>query len=340
MPALAVADALRDRGAEVEFVGGERAEAELVPGAGYPFHKLAVAGLDRRNPLRAARALGLAVAATGKARALLRRVDADVVLGGGGYVAAPVGLAAASLRVPLALAEADSHFGVANRLLAPFARRVFLAFELPDRDREKYVVTGRPIPAATGKVARPRARAHFAIGVSEPCLLVFGGSLGARSLNFAAVEAFAESAPCAILHTCGHRDYAELRAVLADRGDPAHYHLHAYAQPFSEVLATADLVAARAGGSVFELAAAGLPAILVPYPHATGDHQAKNARWMAEAGAAVVIPDAQLDAERLAREVAVLLADRDRLEAMSQASRALARPDAAERIADETLALL
>ena len=340
MPALAVADALRARGAEVEFVGGERAEAELVPAAGYPFHRLALAGLDRRNPLRAARAMGLAAGATARARGLLASLRPHAVLGGGGYVAAPVGLAAASLRIPLALSEADSHLGLANRALAPLARRIFLAFPLPGRETDKYLVTGRPIPAATGEVDPRRARRRFEIGAAEPCLLVFGGSLGARSLNHAAIDAFGESAPCAVLHTCGHRDYHELRARLAELGDPAHYHLHAYAQPFSEVLATADLVAARAGGSVFELAAARLPAILVPYPDATGDHQTKNARWMAEAGAAVVVPDAELGGERLAREVSVLLSDRGRLEAMSQASGALARPDAAERIADETLALL
>src|SRR6476661_2089188 len=123
VPALAVADALRAEGAEVEFVGGERAEAELVPAAGYPFHMLAVRGIDRRNPLRVLRAMGLAVTATLRARRLLRAIGADVVIGGGGYVAGPVGLAARSLRRPLVLTEADSHLGIANRLLARTAKR-------------------------------------------------------------------------------------------------------------------------------------------------------------------------------------------------------------------------
>src|SRR5215218_5010796 len=114
VPALAIADALRDRGAHVEFLGGERAEAELVPAAGYPLHELRVAGLDRRNPLRAARAAALAARAVGAARRILRHeVRADAVLGGGGYVAGPAGLAALSLRLPLALTEADSHLGIA-----------------------------------------------------------------------------------------------------------------------------------------------------------------------------------------------------------------------------------
>ena len=128
MPALAVADALQARGARVEFIGGERAEAELVPAAGYPLHALRVSGIDRQNPLLAARAVLLAMRASGRARRLLRRIGADAVLGGGGYVAGPVGLAAGTMRLPLALTEADSHLGLTNRLLAPFARRVFLAF--------------------------------------------------------------------------------------------------------------------------------------------------------------------------------------------------------------------
>jgi UDP-N-acetylglucosamine--N-acetylmuramyl-(pentapeptide) pyrophosphoryl-undecaprenol N-acetylglucosamine transferase len=335
VPALAIAAALRDRGAEVEFAGGERAEADLVPDAGFKFHPLAVAGLDRRNPLKAARAVGLAARAVGKARKLVSGGRFDVVMGGGGYVAAPVGLAAVSRRVPLVLTEADSHLGIANRLLAPFARRVFLAFPLDGRDGERYEVTGRPIPPGTGDADRAAARRRFGIPGDAPCLLVFGGSLGARRLNGAAVEAFGARAPGGlhVLHACGRRDHDELRARLDELGAPSHYRLEAYIEPFAEAYAAADLACARSGGSVFELAAAGLPAILVPYPHATADHQTGNARWMADGGAAVVVPDAEFDAARLAAEVGALLEDPGRLERMSAAARALSRPDAAERIA-------
>jgi UDP-N-acetylglucosamine--N-acetylmuramyl-(pentapeptide) pyrophosphoryl-undecaprenol N-acetylglucosamine transferase len=339
VPALAVADALEARRAQVAFIGGERAEAELVPEAGYTFHPLRVAGIDRRNPLRAARALALAARATAHARSLLRSIGADVVLGGGGYVAGPVGLAAATLRLPLALTEADSHLGVANRLLAPLARRVFLAFPLSGRTGGKYVVTGRPVPRGTADADRRAARERFGIAADDPCLLVFGGSLGARRLNEAAVDAFGAAAPCAVLHASGRRDHDYLRRRLDALGSPPHYHLHAYVKPFADALAAADLVAARAGGSVFELAAAGLPAVLVPYPDATADHQTANARYMQRAGAAVVVPDDELDGPRLGREVASLLGAPERLAAMRAAARAAARPDAAERIADELLAL-
>jgi UDP-N-acetylglucosamine--N-acetylmuramyl-(pentapeptide) pyrophosphoryl-undecaprenol N-acetylglucosamine transferase len=339
VPALAVADALREQGARVEFIGGERAEAELVPAAGYPIHRLRVAGIDRRNPLRAGRALLLAVRASGRARRLLRRIGADAVLGGGGYVSGPVGLAARTLGLPLVLTEADSHLGVSNRLLAPLASRVCLAFPLPGRTGEKWLVTGRPVPPGTEGGDREASRARLGVPADGPCLLVFGGSLGARRLNEAAVEAFGATAPCTVLHAAGRRDHDALRARLDELGSPRHYRLFPYIEPFADALAAADLAVARAGGGVFELAAAGLPSILVPYPGATASHQEKNARYMANGGAAVVMRDAELDGPRLAREVAGLLGSPERLREMSKAARALARPDAADRIAEETLAL-
>ena len=328
MPALAVADTLRADGVEVEFAGGERAEAQLVPAAGYPFHRVPAVGLDRRNPLKALRALLKALRGLGTALALVRRSRPDVVMGGGGYVAGPVGLAAVLLRVPLVLTEADSHLGIANRVLAPFARRVCLAFPVDGRTGSKYRVTGRPVPPPV--TDRAAARAEFGIGPEETCVLVFGGSLGARTINQAAIEAF-RGATFRVLHVCGERDEPALRP----RVPGPYYVLRAYVQPFGNALAAADLAVARAGGSVFELASHGLPAILVPYPHATADHQTGNARWMADAGAAVIVADADLTAARLASEVGTLLGDRARLAAMARASANLARPDAAREIADE-----
>ncbi len=344
VPALAVADALRAQGAEVTFIGGARAEAQLVPAAGYPLYTISVSGLSRSNPLVALRALGRAARALLRARALLGRLRPDAVMGGGGYVSGPVGLAAVTRRIPLVLTEADSHIGLANRALAPFARRVCLAFppSQPGRGGDlaghggeahgRYRVTGRPIPPP--QTDRAAARARLAIAESETCVLVFGGSLGARSINLAAIEAFA-GATFHVLHVCGRRDYPELRG----RSRPSGYDLREYLdlEDFADALAAADLVVARAGGSLFELAAHGRPAILVPYPHAAADHQTTNARWMARAGAAVTIPDAELNAARLARETATLLADPQRLRAMAAASARLGRPDAAREVARELL---
>jgi UDP-N-acetylglucosamine--N-acetylmuramyl-(pentapeptide) pyrophosphoryl-undecaprenol N-acetylglucosamine transferase len=276
----------------------------------------------------------------GTARRILgREIRADAVLGGGGYVAGPAGLAALSLGLPLALTEADSHLGITNRLLAPRARQVYLAFAIDGRDGERYEVVGRPVPPGTGTADRAAARDRFGVPDGERCLLVFGGSLGAKRINEASVEAFGPQSPCFVLHASGRRDHPELAKRLHDLGDPPHYRLEPYVTPFAEALAAADLAVARSGGSVFELAAAGLPAILVPYPHATADHQTGNARWMADAGAAVVVPDADLDAARLRREVEALLGEPGRLDRMAVAARELARPDAARRIAAGVLGL-
>jgi UDP-N-acetylglucosamine--N-acetylmuramyl-(pentapeptide) pyrophosphoryl-undecaprenol N-acetylglucosamine transferase len=333
VPALAVADALRASGAEVHFVGGERAERTLVPEAGYPLETIDVAGLDRKDPVKAARAAVKAVGAVVRSIRILRRLRPDAVLGGGGYVAGPVGLAAVLLRIPLVLTEADSHLGLTNRLLAPLAKRVCLAFPLKGREGGRYLVTGRPIPAATGD--RAAARQAFGIGPEETVVLVFGGSLGARTINLAAAEGLRE-APFRVLHASGTRDYEELRALVD--GAP-NYDLRSYISPFGPALAASDLVVARAGGSIFEVAAHGRPALLVPYPHATADHQTANARWMADGGAAIVVADDELTGERLAHEVAALLHDRSRLAAMANASAALARPQAAQDVADQVRAV-
>jgi UDP-N-acetylglucosamine--N-acetylmuramyl-(pentapeptide) pyrophosphoryl-undecaprenol N-acetylglucosamine transferase len=327
VPAIAVADALRAEGADVVFAGGQRAEAELVPAAGYPLETLKVEGLSRSNPLKAARAAVRAVAAVGTARRIV--AGADAVLGGGGYVAGPIGVAAVLGRIPLVLTEADSHLGLTNRLLAGRARRVCLAFPLPGREGGRYLVTGRPVPPTI--TDRAGARAELAIGPDETCVLVFGGSLGARTINTAAPAAFADT-PYRVLHVPGTRDFADITAP------GPHYVLREYLRPFGTALVAADLAVARAGGSIFELAQYGLPAVLVPYPHASADHQTANARWMERAGAAVVVPDAELTPERLRGEVDALVGDPERLAAMAAASKRLARPDAAEAIAHEVLA--
>jgi UDP-N-acetylglucosamine--N-acetylmuramyl-(pentapeptide) pyrophosphoryl-undecaprenol N-acetylglucosamine transferase len=328
VPAIAIADALRAEGADVVFAGGERAEAELVPAAGYPFEPIRVEGISRSNPLKAARAVVRATGAVRDAGKILERHRADAVLGGGGYVAGPVGLAAVRRGIPLVLTEADSHLGLANRLLASRAQRVCLAFPLEGRTGERYLVTGRPVPPTVGD--RPRAREQLGIGPDETVVLVFGGSLGARSINQAAIDAFA-GAPYTVLHVAGRRDYADLQPP------PGRYILLDYVTPFGEALAAADLAVARAGGSIFELAQYGLPSVLIPYPHAAGDHQTGNARWMEQAGAAVVIRDEDLTPERLRGAVDDIALDRDLREGMAARAVALARPDAAQVIAAEVL---
>jgi UDP-N-acetylglucosamine--N-acetylmuramyl-(pentapeptide) pyrophosphoryl-undecaprenol N-acetylglucosamine transferase len=332
LPAIAVAEALAARGAAVSFAGTpDHIEARLVPAAGFELDTFRVEGFPRRPGLALARALGRAAVAPPACIRILRRRRPDVVLGGGGYVAGPMVLAAGLLRIPSALMEADAHFGLANRLVTPFARRVFLSFPIAGLEGDKYRVVGRPIPARSRASESEAARRKFGLPEDGPCVLVFGGSQGARRLNEAAIAAFAEEGPC-VLHLSGERDYD----AIAPRIERADYKLLPFTDDFGAALAASDLVVARAGGSVWEVAAAEKPALLVPYPHATADHQTKNAHFFEQAGGALVVPEDELD---LRRQVEELLLDGARLERMRRGMRAAARPDAAEVIADELIEL-
>jgi len=331
-PALAVAEALRRRDGLVTFAGSpDRVEARLVPELGYEFDAFAVSGLPRRPGPGLVRAAGQALAAPLACLRILRRRRPDAVLGAGGFVAGPMVLAARLSRIPCALTEADAHLGLANRLAAPLAERVFLALPL-GLHGEKYRAVGRPIPAASQPVERSEARGRLGLAVDGDVVLVFGGSLGARLLNEVALEAWAEDGP-AVIHLCGERDYPELRGRVS-RPD---YLLRPFIDEIGVAYGAADVALARAGGSVWELAAAGLPAVLVPGAFATGQHQEKNARWFADAGGAVVVPEAET--ARAPRVVEELLDDADRVAAMAAAMRAVAKPDAAEVIADELVSL-
>jgi len=333
LPALAVAEALNARGARVTFAGSPgRAEARLVPEAGYELDTFRVSGLPRRPGLAQARAALHDLAAPAACDRILARRQPDVVLGGGSYVGGPMVLAAARRRIPTALMEADAHLGLANRLAAPFARRVFLAFPIPGRDGDKYRVTGRPIPARSLPLPREEARRRLELPGEGPLLLVSGGSLGAKALNDLAVESFGAAGP-AVLHLCGEAELDRLRARVT-RPD---YRLVGFLDDYGAALGAADLVLARAGGGVWELAAAGKPAILVPYPLATADHQTKNARYFQAAGGAILVPETELG--HVPELVRSLLDDPRRLEEMGAAMLRTARPEAADEIAEELIAL-
>lgn len=333
LPALAVADALRQRGVQVTLAGSpERAEARLVPEAGYELDTFRISGFPRRPGPALTRSLLRAGRAPLACRRILARRRPDVVLGGGGYVAGPMVLAASTMRIPAALTEADAHLGLANRLAAPFARHVFLSFPIEGREAPKYVLTGRAIHERSRALPRAEARARLELPLEGPLLLVFGGSQGARALNELVVEAFGAGGP-AVLHVCGERDHAQLSGRVR-RPD---YRLVTFLEEFGAALGAADLALARAGGSVWELAAAGLPAVLVPYPFATADHQAANGRYFASAGGAIVVPETELGSvPELLRS---LLDDPNRRRALAAGMRAAARPDAADVIAEELIRL-
>jgi UDP-N-acetylglucosamine--N-acetylmuramyl-(pentapeptide) pyrophosphoryl-undecaprenol N-acetylglucosamine transferase len=317
----------------VTFAGSpDRVEAQLVPDAGYELDTFRITGLPRRPSPALLSAVLLAGRAPIACARILTRRRPDVVFGGGGYVAGPMVYAAWRRRTPAALSEADARLGLANQLAARFARRVFLAYELPERRDAKYRVVGRPIPASARPMDRAVARAQLGLPAEGRVLLIAGARAGAQALNELAVESFGAVGP-PILHVSGERDYEALRR----RVTRADYRLVPLLDGLGAAYGACDLAITRSGGTVWELAAAGLPAILVPYPFATADHQTLNARHFERGGGAILVPETELGlVPELARS---LLDDPDRLELMAERMRTLARPDAAVVIAEELIAL-
>ena len=315
------------------FAGSpDRVESQLVPDAGFELDTFEISGFPRKPSLALLKALWRAGKAPIACREILRRRRPDVVLGGGGYVSGPMVLAARFSRIPAALTEADAHLGLANRLATPFASKVFLAYAVDGRSGGKYEIVGRPIPMAHLGSTRDEARAHLGLDADAPTVAVFGALAGATSLNELAVNAWGDQGP-SVVHISGERDHSALR----ERVHRSDYLLLPQTERFGDVLAAADVAVSRAGGTVWELAAAGTPSILVPYPYATADHQTLNAKHFERGGGAIVVPNDEL--ESVPALVAELLADSERLASMRAAMLSMARVDAADRIAEGLIAL-
>lgn len=339
-PALATAERLRAGwDADVTFVGREQGlEARLVPEAGFPL--VAVQSLPFVRKLSAGmfRAPLAALAAARRSRAVIR--GADVVLGMGGYVSVPVSLAARAERVPLVVHEQNAAPGLANRLAARWARAAAVSFEEAARRLPRAVLTGNPVRAQVARLRRDRtALRREAISALElkddrRTVVIFGGSQGALRLNRAALEGarrLGQRGDVQILLLTGAAHHAEISAALPT---DAPIQARAFLDRMELAYAAADLVVSRAGATtVAELTVAGVPAILVPYPHATGRHQEANARAVERASAAVVVPDHELTGDALAGHVARLLEEESRRASMARAAQAFGRPDAAEDLA-------
>jgi UDP-N-acetylglucosamine--N-acetylmuramyl-(pentapeptide) pyrophosphoryl-undecaprenol N-acetylglucosamine transferase len=317
----------------VTFAGSpDRVEARLVPEAGYELDTFRVTGFPRRPSIALARSVMLAGSAPRACRAILRQRRPDVVLGGGGFVAGPMVFAASTLGIPAALTEADAHLGLANRLAAPFAKRIFLSYPIATRYRRKTRIVGRPIPASARAIPQAEAREIFELPAAGPVLGVFGDLACATALNEFVVDTWGKSGP-AILHQTGRRDFDLVRARVR-RDD---YRVLAETERFGAALSAADLVLARSGSTVWEVAAAGRPAIFVPYPFATRDHQASNAEHFVRAGGAIMVRE--LDLDDVPDLVRSLLDDPERLARMGAAMASAAKPNAAADIADELVVL-
>ncbi len=345
MPALALADVLSARGFEVAFCGTERGmEKELVPRAGYAFSEVRIRGFTRRLGLSTLRTLGSLPLAAVDAWKILRTFRPDCVIGVGAYASGPVVAEAAARGIPSVAIEMDSHMGWTNRILSRMVDKVCLSFADLDRvagdGRGKFVYTGRPLRPSLLLATREEGLSRFGLAAERQVLLIFGGSLGAHTLNEAALGAFARrQTPFQVLHVTGKNEYARVAAVLEEPGANSSYQAFAFLDDFALALAAADAVVGRAGGSVAEILARGVPSLLVPWPLATGDHQTVNARHVEAAGAALCVADGELDGERLAAAVDRLL-DVENNRRMKEAALRLARPDAADRIADVVVELV
>jgi len=334
-PALAVADELKRRrpSAWIGFVGSRRGlERTLVPRAGYPLKLLRLSGLKGAGlpgKLSGGLAAGWAVM---RCAAWMLVSRPSLVMGVGGYASGPAVLAARLLNVKTMILEQNHFPGATNRWLAGRVDAVCVPSEAARRRLGGVGhITGNPVREAFVSIGEPPAGERLS-------LLVFGGSRGARSINRAMIEALRplaglETAP-RIVHQTGADDEHEVRAAYRDY-PREQWEVRPFLDDMPARLGAADLVVCRAGATTLaELAAAGRPAILVPYPHAADDHQRHNAETVREAGAALVLLDAELSGERLAREIAGLGADAERRSRMARAARELARPDATQRIAD------
>lgn len=348
-PAIALAERLSaEPGVEVTFAGTSSGqEARLVPAAGFALEIVEARPLRRELSLEALAAPIVAARSVAACRPLVER--ADVVVGMGGYVSGPVGLAAVRRGRPLVLHEQNAVPGLANRLLARRARVVCLSFAearagLPGRAR--VAVTGNPVRARVLEAARDperlaaTARAELGLEPGRRTLVVFGGSQGALRLNTVAAQAIPElleelpDLQVLLLTGPSHE-----RTALAALGDVPRVRIVGFLERMELAYAIADLVVARAGATTCaELSVCGVPAVLVPYPHATAHHQDANAAALERVGAATVLPDRELSPDRLAGVVRALLADPDRLSAMARAMRAWSRPDATDALAREVLA--
>jgi len=332
-PAIAVAQELQARGHRVRFVGGRRGiEGRVVPEAGFEIDLLPGRGLQRRLALANVEAVFGAVAAVVRAIAIVRRYRPRVVVGFGGYASLPCVVAARLWRVPLIVHEQDVAPGLANRIGVRLGARP--AVSLPGTPLPDATLTGNPVRAGVAGVEREPEL--------DPALLaVFGGAQGARSINRAALgcyELWRARSDITVHHVCGPRNFDDSRAALdAERrtDDFLRYELVPYEEHMEVLYARAALAVCRAGaGTIAELTAAGVPAVLVPLPGAPSDHQTRNAQTLERAGAAVMLADADCDPKRLDAVVSELLAAPERLVAMGTAARALGRPDAAARLAD------
>ena len=345
-PALALAEVLRDRGCDVEYAGTPQGvEARLVPQAGIPFMGFEASGFNRTRPATIVKGIAKIMRSTKEAKRWFEQIKPDVVVGFGGYVSIPVARAAFALGIPVIVHEQNSVMGMANKYLAKRAQAVCLTYEHSAssvEDRSKIRLTGNPVRSSVIKASREAGRAMFDMAEGDFMLLVFGGSLGARHINEAIVgmkDELLARPGLHVVHITGPKELDRVVGQLNLTSDQRkRWHVLGYQDRMGENLAAADAIISRAGAtSLAEISALAIPALLVPYPHATEDHQTTNAEAYVAAGCAYMMPDAELASEAFRQKVRVLLDDADVRASMAQAAKAQKTADAAAILADVVL---
>ena len=345
-PALALADVLRERGHEVLFAGTPGGiESRLVPAAGIPYKAFEAAGFNRNHPLTLPKAVMKIQRSTKLARKWFSEVHPDCVVGFGGYVCIPVARAAEQRGIPVVVHEQNSVMGMANKYLARRARAVCLTYDHAARalsDKSHVVLTGNPVRASVFAATRAEGRAAFGVPEDARMLLVTGGSLGARHLNAAIVQRkdmLLGHPDLHIVHVTGPKELDSVTEQLALTDEQAkRWHLMGYTDQMGLAMAAVDAIVSRAGAtSLAEISARHLPALLVPFPYATEDHQTMNARACVEAGAAFLVADADVEGAQFTDYLKTLVEDEKARQRMSAAAAAAKTRDAAGLLADVVL---
>lgn len=345
-PALALAESLIEQGHEVFYAGTPQGvEARLVKEANLPFTPFEAKGFNRNHPKTIFSAVRIIIKSTKLACAWFEEIKPDVVVAFGGYVCIPVGRAAKKMGVPLVIHEQNSVMGMANKYLAKTARAVALTYEVagaPVADKEKLVVTGNPVRSSVLTSTREEGRSMLGIPEEASMLLVFGGSLGARHLN-AAISSMKKDLLAIdnlyVVHITGPKELETVEAVLAlTEEEKKRYLVMGYQNRMGETMAACDMVVSRAGAtSLAEISARCIPAILVPFPFATADHQTTNARSYVQAGAAWMMADDMVETPEFKELVLTFVDDEKARLKMSEAARGFETGSAASKLADVVL---
>ena len=353
-PAVGVAGRIRELipDAEILFVGAQgHMETELVPREGYPIKTVAIAGFRRsirpRMIVENLRTVGLVLRAIGDAKRILRDFGPDVVVGTGGYVCYPVLKAAASMGIPTAVHESNAVPGLTTRLLEKSVTKILVGFEESRamyKHPERVEVTGTPVRAGFRHTEKSKARRELGLPADERIALAVFGSLGAGRMNELMgefIRKMGNDAPFRLIYATGTRYYDEVQDMLSRaRLHSPMIDVREYIYDMPKVMSAADVIICRSGAStISELTYLGKPAVIVPSPNVVNDHQTKNARVLAQAGAAVMLPEEGLSPDTLYDAVSSLMNDEERMRAMHEASERLGAPNAADRIASIVIGL-